>query len=176
LRIARFLLVLAGPASLAGCHRSAADKAAEAAPSADAVKQSLAGLKGQLGDLEAKFTALREQVEAVPQDLPGFRELRAKFYGIEEGRGVMDAKLSLLAGRLESASAEKRAELQQIAKEITDTYNDIRQIEQLHVALLHQVMAYERLAAREKQAAAEATPAPAPTPAKNPRSKSKAKD
>jgi hypothetical protein len=144
---------LVGADSLVGCHKTAPDQAGETAPSRDSVKQSLDGLKSQLGELEARFSAMRKQIEAVPPDLPGFREVRAKFYAIEEGRGITDAKVTLLSSRLDSAWASgKRDELRQVAKEITETYDEIRQIDQLHVAALHQVLAFQRLALREKEA------------------------
>src|SRR5262249_13162824 len=77
--------LVVGAGSLAGCHRSTADKAGEAAPDAASAKRSFDGLRTELGELTARFSALRKQVEAVPQDLPGFREVRAQFYALEEG-------------------------------------------------------------------------------------------
>jgi len=125
--------------SLVGCHRSTADE--------DAVKRSLSGLQGQLAELTTRFAALRKQVEAVPPDLPGFREVRARFYATEEGRGITAAKVTLLAGRLDAAlRAGRRDELHGLSNEIAETYGELRQIDQLHVALLHQVLALQRMA------------------------------
>jgi uncharacterized membrane protein len=135
-RILPFLVVM----FVAGCHRKA---------DGEAVKRSLDGLKSQLGELTARFADLRKQVEAVSPDLPGFSEVRARFYATEEGRGVIDAKVTLLSSRLDAASsAGKRDELEQISKEIAETYKELGQIDQLHVALLHQVMAFQRMALR----------------------------
>ena len=147
LRIAGFWLALVGAGSLVGCHKTAADKAEEAS-----IKQSLDGLKSQLGDLETRFSTLRKQVEAVPPNLPGGSELRGRFYAIEEGRGITDEKVKLLSGRLDSAlSSGKRQEIRQISKEIAETHDELDQIDQLHIALMHQVMAFQRLAQREAE-------------------------
>jgi hypothetical protein len=155
-RLLVLLGLLAGGGSLVGCHRGTAAKAGEAAPSADAVKRDLEGVKGQLGDLTARFTDLRKQVEAVPPNLPGFQEVRAKFYATEEGRGVMDAKVTILAGQLDAAlSSGKGAELLKVSKDIAETRNELGKIDQIHVALLHQVMGLQRMAAREKEASAK---------------------
>lgn len=145
-RIVRLLMALVGAGSLLGCHKSAADKAEDAS-----VKQSLDGLESQLGELETRFSDLRKQVEAVPANLPGRSELRGRFYAIEEGRGITDEKVKMLSGRFDSAlSSGKRAELRQISKEIAETHGELDQLDQLHIALLHQVMALQRMAMREK--------------------------
>jgi hypothetical protein len=155
LRILRCLVGLVGASSSVGCHKNAPDKVGEAAPDADSVKKSLAALRSRLGELQAKFATLRKQVEAVPPDLPRFREVRANFYAIEEARGITDAKVTLLSSRFESALASRKSEeLRQISKEVAETYDEIRQFDQLHIAALHQVMALQRLARREKEAAA----------------------
>jgi hypothetical protein len=160
------LLVAGG--SMAGCRKSGVDKA-----QADAVKQSLDGLKKQFAELQTKFMALRKQVDAIPPDLPGFQEFRAKFYAAEEGRGVTDGKTMWLSSRLDEAvSVGNRAELEQISKDITQTYDDIRRIDELHVKMMHQAMAFERMA-RQEGAAAAAPPSPTPPIAKAKRSKSK---
>jgi hypothetical protein len=123
---------------MVGCHR-------HQGPNAASVKQSFDGLQGQLGDLKTRFQALRKQVDAMPPDVPGFAEVRAKFYGIEEGRGIIDAKTTLLSTRLASASSSgKTEELQQVSKDITQTADDVKRLDQLHVELLHQVMAFQR--------------------------------
>jgi hypothetical protein len=143
------LMGLLGAGSLAGCHKAAG----EAVPEGGSVTQALSGLQSRLGDLETRFSALRKQVEAVPPDLPGFREARATFYAIEEGRGITDAKVWLLSKRLDSAlSSGKREDLRQISKEIGDTYDEVRQLDQLQIASLHQMLAFQRMAIREKGA------------------------
>jgi hypothetical protein len=150
------LVGLVGASSSVGCHKTTPDKVGDAAPDGDSVKKSLAALRSRVGELQAKFSTLRKQVEAVPPDLPRFREVRANFYAIEEARGITDAKVTLLSGRFESASTSRQGEeLRQISKEIAETYDEIRQIDQFHIAVLHQVMAFQRLARRETGAAAQ---------------------
>jgi hypothetical protein len=138
LKVAFVVLVSAVP--LVGCRR--------AAPTDEgSVRRSLDGLQGQLGQLTARFAALRKQVDAVPLDLAGFSEVRARFYAVEEARGVADVRVTLLASRLDSASSSgRRDELQQISKEVAETSSELRQIDALHVALLHQVLAFQRMA------------------------------
>ena len=152
---------LGGAGSLGGCHKTAPERAGLAARNGDAVKQSLDGLKSQLAGLEARFSALRQQIEAVPPELPGFREVRAKFYELEEGRGITDLRVTLLSSRLDSAlTSGKAEELGQISKEVGETYDEICHIDHLHEAVLHQVLAIERLALRQKEVSAEARSAP----------------
>jgi hypothetical protein len=163
--------ILAGAGALAGCHK-AADKAKVAE-----LKQSLDGLRKQLDELTTKFGELRKQVDALPPDLPGYSETRAKFYGTEEGRGVTDLKVTLLAGRLDAASsAGKGADLEPLSKDIAQTYGELREFDQIYVTLLHQVMTLQRLEARRKAEAAAAATAEASPPApaakgKRPKSK-----
>jgi hypothetical protein len=155
------LLGLAGAGSLVGCHQTAREKAGLAARNGDAVKQSLDGLKSQLAGLEARFSALRQQIEAVPPELPGFREVRAKFYALEEGRGITDLKVRLLSSRLDSAlTSGKPEEMGQVSKEVGETYDEICHIDHLHEAVMHQVLAFERLALREKEVSAESSSTP----------------
>src|SRR5262249_17987211 len=96
------LSLLAGTGSLVGCHRAKTEKT-EAAPANDSAKQSLDGLKTRLDALNVKFSALGKQIEGVPPDLPGFGELRAKYYAVEEGKGIMGPKIASLSDRLDSA-------------------------------------------------------------------------
>jgi hypothetical protein len=168
------LVGLAVAGSLVGCRKNAPDNS-NPALTGDAVKQSLADLKNRLDELKKKFMALREQVDAIPPDMPGFGDVRVRFYATEEGRGTTDGKSVWLASQLEAAvKSGNRAELEQVSKDIAATYDDIRKIDELHVKLLHQVMAFERMAhqaqAAEKQAAKEAAATPI---AKSPRAKSR---
>ncbi|HXU00952.1 MAG TPA: hypothetical protein VN903_08170 [Polyangia bacterium] len=158
-----------GALPLAGCRKKI---------DPEPVKQSLAALKVQLGELKTKFMALREKVEAIPPDLDGFGDARARFYAAEEGRGVTDGKAAWLSSRLDAAvTANNGEELQSISKDIAATYDDIRRIDEMYVKLLHQIMSFERKANQQKaEAAAVAATAPPAAPAPNPkpkRSKSK---
>jgi hypothetical protein len=149
--LAVFAALLAAAGPLAACRRNVADKASQ-----DEAKESLEKLKGQVAELKAKFSALRKQYDAVPLDVPGFSEARGKFYAIEEGRGITDLKVTLLSNRLDAALASgKRDELQQVSKDITQTFDEVHQIDELHVKLLHQVMAFERMARQMKEPGAD---------------------
>ncbi|HSS40397.1 MAG TPA: hypothetical protein VLT58_16640 [Polyangia bacterium] len=111
------------------------------------MKVSFAGLKKQFGDLQQRFADLGKEVEAIPADLPGYPQLRASFYGAEEARGVADAKVTLLSDRLNAALAPGRGdELQQVSKEIDGALGQAREIDQLYLKLLHQVLAFQRAA------------------------------
>jgi hypothetical protein len=169
LRTVAFLTgLLVGGGSLIGCHRKSADKPA---PSADSLKQSVAGLRKQLDDLKTKFMSLRKQVEAIPDDLPDFPEARARFYAAEEGRGTTDAGVVVLASRLDAAlSSGNREELQQISADIVGASESIRKLDELYVKMLHQMMAFDRMARMQKEPAASSPTPPSP---KTKRSKSK---
>lgn len=136
----------------AGCHRNSATISAQ---DAAAVKQSLDGLGARLKTLEAQFGDLRKKIETVPAELPNYRETRETFFATEEGRGVMDAKMTLLSTRLATAMASRKPEeLADLSKEIATTGTSVGQIEQLYVTLLHQVMALQRMAEKQQQAKA----------------------
>jgi hypothetical protein len=154
-----------------GCHRRAADEAGLAGPNPEMVKQSFAGLQKQFGDLQQSFSNLSQDVEAVPANLAGYPQLRAHFYAVEEVRGVTDANVSMLAGRLASAlRSGKRDELQQVSNDIDRASNDCRKIGALYLKLLHEVMAFQRAAEQRKPALAASSGAP--SPAKTKQSKS----
>ena len=134
--------------SLAGCHKRSADGPNTTnAPSEASVRQALDGLTPRLNELNAKFAALHRQFDPLPPSLPGFSEVRAKFYATDEGLGVMGPKLAWLSGRLEAASkAKDRAQLQGVSNDIATTYDEMRQIDQIALELVHQVLPFQRMA------------------------------
>src|SRR5579863_6312244 len=133
--------LIAGGAPLGGCRKGPADRAAQAGPSSDSVKQSFDALKKQSDDLEQSFSRLTKDVEAVPTDLRGYPQVRARFFEAEEARGVTNAKVTVLSGRLESAlRSGKRDELQLLSNDISKTSGDVRQLGEIYLKLLHQVM------------------------------------
>jgi hypothetical protein len=138
----------------AGCHR-AADNAGQAAPNPEVVKQSFALLEKQFSDLQQSFSNLSKDVEAIPANLPGYPQLRGHFYAVEEARGVTDAKVNMLSGRLESAlRSGKSEELRQVSNGIDKASDDCRQIGALYLKLLHEVMAFQRVADQQNRALA----------------------
>ena len=146
--------------SLVGCHKIAADKTEQAAPNPDSVKQSYAALKKLSDDLQQNFSNLSKDVQSIPADMPAFPRLRSHFYEVEEARGVTDAKVTILSSRLDSAlRSGKPEELQQVSNEIDKTSKDLQKIGALHVKLLHEVMAFQRVADDHKQALAAAASA-----------------
>jgi chromosome segregation ATPase len=150
-----------GAGSLAGCHKTAAGEVSEAALNEASVKRSLDGLQSQLGQLEAKFAVLRKQVEAVSPDLPGLSQVRALFYSTEEARGITDVKVKLIANRLASASGSRRPEeLRQISKDIAETHDEVRQIDELHASLSSRARALQRAGGAESDTAPRAGSAP----------------
>jgi hypothetical protein len=158
--LATFLLSLAaGAGALDGCHKTAADKPG---PNPDAVQQSLAGLRKQFGDLQQSFSRLSKDVESIPANLPGYPQLRAHFYAVEEVRGVTNARVTMLSDRLASAlRSGNRDELQQVSSDIDKASSDCRQIGALYIKLLHEVMAFQRVADQRTQALAASGAAPA---------------
>jgi len=129
------------------------------------VKTSFDDLNARLKTLERQFGDLRKKVDTIPAELPNYRETRETFFATEEGRGVVDAKMTMLATRLDAAMASRKPEeLQDLSKELTTTSASVSQLEQLYVTLLHQVMALQRAA--EKRAGANDAPEEA-APAKS---------
>jgi chromosome segregation ATPase len=152
--------------ALAGCQRRS-NQVAE-------VKQSLEALKPQFAELKKRFMDLRERVESIPSDVPGFGEARARFYAVEEARGVVDGKISWLSSQLDAASRSgNRDELQQVSKDIVRTQEDIRKIDDIHTKILHEMMAFQRMAQQEPAAGAVAASPTAAAPAPPPRAKTK---
>ncbi len=157
LRSLTVLIGFLGAGPLAGCHRREAKEAGEVAPNRTSVKRSLDGLERQVGQLESNFAALRKQIEAVSPELPGFSQIRAQFYSTEEARGITDAKVKLIANRLASTAGsgspeDLRKELQKISKDIAETYDEVRQIDELHTSLSSRLHALEGAGGRSYEA------------------------
>lgn len=154
------MCLLASVSVVCGCQKQKSEKASESQAALDpnSVRQSLRGLEPQLNALDTKFADLRKQVEAMPSDVPGFGPVRAKFYATEEGRGIMGAKFMWLSERLDSAQkSRKREELEKVSKDVAKTYDEVRQIDQIALELVHQLSRLQRVAAlRAKEAHAEA--------------------
>ena len=157
------LLVAAVP--LVGCHKQPAGEA-EVAPNKDSIKQSYDELKPQLVLLRTMFSGLRQQFEALPEDLPGLDETRAKLLSAEEVLGVTGGRVTWLSGELDSAlQTGKNAQLQQVEKQIADTSDEMRQLDRVGLELTHQLLPFERMATPEpKELNAAAPPAQSARP------------
>jgi outer membrane protein OmpA-like peptidoglycan-associated protein len=148
-------------ASVAACRKHEPDKEETAPTFADqtALRQSLEGLKPVLESQDARFASLRKQVESLPADLPGFADVRAKFYATEEGRGIMGAKLGWLSQRLASAAQAKNgAELQKVKRDIQKTRDELREIDKLSVVFVHQLAQLQRMSGLQREESSAAAP------------------
>lgn len=68
---------------------------------------------------------------------------------------MADARVTLLSDRLDAAVASGRgADLQQLSKEIEQAQGQAREIDQMYLKLLHQVLAFQRAGDRSAGAAA----------------------
>jgi len=152
----RWLLVSLLPlaaGSLAACHKDAPAKAnqvviktnpEELARKAEAAKQSLEGLKPQLSALNATLAELHREFDPLPPGLPGFGETRGKFYTTAEGLGTMNASLSWLSGRIDSAvKSGNGAELDAISKDITQKYDEVRHVDRITLELREEVRPFK---------------------------------
>jgi hypothetical protein len=112
---------------------------------ADAARQSLDGLRPLLAVQNAKFAELHRQFDPLPPGLAGFGETRGTFYGVDEGLGRLNTKLSWLSGRIDAAvQAGNLAELQEISKDITRTSADIQKVDRLGLELAEQVRPFQQ--------------------------------
>ncbi len=142
--------------TVVGCHKAEPNKPdhADAAPNAAAAKQSLDGLKPKLSELNANFSDLRKQVEAIPANFPEFGDVRAKFYSSVEALGAMGAKLNWLSDRLDTAVREGKPDaLATVSEDIAHTYEELQQAERTRIELVHALSPFSQQA----QAAAAPT-------------------
>lgn len=114
---------------------------------ADSANRSLAELEPRLASLNAKFDSLHKLFDPLPPDLPEYGETRSKFYAADEGLGRMNAKLPWLASQIESAiKASDGAQMEELSKSVTRTFDDVQQVDRLALELLHEVMPFTRMA------------------------------
>lgn len=155
--------LLAGSNWLAGCHkgRTNAENAnkVDAGPNEPSMMQSLDGLKRQLSAMNARFTALHKQFDGLSPNLPGFGEVRARFYATDEGMGIMGPRITRLSNGLDSAlKSGNREELQKVSADIAATYDQMGEIDRIATELMHQVSPFERMARLEELEITGGTP------------------
>ena len=154
-RVLQVLLLLSA-SSLTACHKDPSQKPqpvvvqkspAELKQLTDSANQGLEGLKPLLSALDAKFSALHQQFDPIPPDLPEFGGTRGKFYAAEEGLGRMNAKIPWLSSQLAAAvKSRDGAQLEELSASITRSYEDVRQVNQVAMELLHEVRPFTKLA------------------------------
>jgi outer membrane protein OmpA-like peptidoglycan-associated protein len=154
------------------CHKTRADDAnadkgsaaananqVEVGPNEDSVKQSLEGLKPRVSAVDATFTALHKRFDALPPNLPGFDEVRARFYATDEGMGIMGPKITWLSNRLDAAlKSGNREELQKVSSDIAATYKELDEIDRIVIELTHDVSPFERMVRVQELEITGATP------------------
>ncbi len=189
------LALAAGGGSLAGCHKPAAEQAAQPSQPEQAaqpapppkepevvmpdppatpegLKKAYADLTKQYADMQQSFADLSKDVEAIPTDLQGFPQLRANFYAVEESRGVAAARVTMLGSRLDAAlRSGKKEDLQQVATGIGKASNDGRKLGEMYIKLLHGTMAYQRVVDHHKEAVAASSAPATPAKGKHPKPK-----
>jgi outer membrane protein OmpA-like peptidoglycan-associated protein len=165
--------LLAGSGALVACHQNRSDDANAdkgspagsanqldaAPPDPESVKQSLEGLKPRVSALSETFTSLHKRFDALPPSLPGFDEVRARFYATDEGMGIMAPKLTWLSNRLDSAlKSGNRDELQKVSTDIAATHKELDEIDRIVIQLTHDVSPFERAVRLQELEITGATP------------------
>lgn len=145
------LALAAGP--LAACKSKSQDKSSKAAVKkspaelkklSDSAKKSLDGLTAPVDALRARIAELHKEFDPLPPGLPGFGETRSEFYTTAEGVGMMHAKLTWLAGRLDTATKTGNGdELEEVSKDITKTYDEVATADRITVGLIHKVQPFK---------------------------------
>jgi len=156
LRILQGLMIVVACGQLVACRKDPPQKAApvvvkkspaELKQLADSAYQSLEGLKPKLEALTVQFRALHQKFDTLPPDMPDFEPTRGKFNSADEGLGRMNAKIPWITGKLDAAvKAGDGAELEEISKSIASTYDDVPQVNQVAMELIHEVAPFVRMA------------------------------
>lgn len=122
------------------------DAGTKAPVSFDAVKKSLEGLKPRMDATRAELTALHKRFDPLPESLPGFREVRMKFYNTDEGFSVVDMKIPWLSGQMDTVvrSGDQQL-LQKIADDVAATYSDLDKIDAIALTLTHEIVPFEHM-------------------------------
>lgn len=151
-RVAPLSLALLTLVSLQACHketkappkRTVVSDPVELQRSAAQARQALEGLKPQLSALNATLAELHQQYDPLPPGLPGFGETRGKFYATAEGVGMMNASLPWLASRIDAAvKSGDSAALAAVASDITQRYDEVRQVDRVTLELRHEVLPFK---------------------------------
>ena len=141
------LLVALAATSLAACKRKLDEaKRAELDKAFSEYKVDVEKLQKAAAGLHARLTAL-------PEDLPGFPEVRLKLLTIEEALGVEGARVKWISGELGKAvGAGSREQAEKVAEEIRNATVGNEGVAKVMVQMTHQLMPFERMAAAARGA------------------------
>lgn len=118
---------------------------AEVQKLAESARKSLDGLKAPIETLRARIQELHKEFDPLPPGLPGFGETRSDFYTTADGVGMLHTKLGLLSSRLDAASkAGDASALEELSKEIEQTYRDVTSADRISVELIHRVQPFKK--------------------------------
>jgi hypothetical protein len=149
------LLFISCFAILAACNtKSKPDAAAEAKRnvaelqrSADAARQALQKLEAPLADLNGKYAPLHKEYSALPADIAGFEDARAKFFTAYITLGQLSTKHIVLSSRIDEAlKSGDRAEFEAINRDIATLPADIGIMDKLALESLHKVLPFKKAA------------------------------
>ena len=154
--VAILALVLALPfGCLAGCvtnknagssQASQSDSGTDAPATFEAVKKSFDGLTPRMDATRAELNSLHKRFDPLPQSLPGFREVRTKFYNTDEGFSVLDMKIPWLSGQLDTVAKSGDKELlQKVSKDVASTYTDLDKVDAIALELTHEIAPFEHI-------------------------------
>ena len=152
-RRATAILALGLALPFAGCvdnksspHPSQSDAGAEAPVSFGDVKKSFEALQTRMDTERAAFTNLHKRFDPLPPNLPGFRDVRMKFYNTDEGFSVLDMKIPWLSGQMDAAAKSgDPAALQKVSKDIDATNADLDKVDVIALALVHELAPFEHM-------------------------------
>jgi hypothetical protein len=153
-RQVRARLALALALALAGCldnkSPGSAPNKTDAATgdlvTADSLKKAFDGLQPRMDATTAEFNSLHKRFDPLPAELPGFREVRTKFYNTDEGFSVITMKIPWLSGQIDAAvKSGNQDALQKVSQDIASTYTNLDKIDGIALALVHEVAPFERM-------------------------------
>jgi outer membrane protein OmpA-like peptidoglycan-associated protein len=122
------------------------DAGAEAPVSFGDMKKSFEALSARMDNERAEFTKLHKRVDPLPASLPGFRDVRMKFYNTDEGFSVLDMKIPWLSGQIDAAATSgDPAAVQKISKDIAATNADLDKIDAIALSLVHELAPFEHM-------------------------------
>jgi len=154
-RLLCFSLCLAlGAISLPACKQQQEVERAKAS-----ANQSYEDLKALVGRLQTATADLRARFNALPEDLPDLEPIRSRLLAVEEVLGVEGGRVQWLSGELNAAfRAGKKEPIQKLSQEIRVSVEGDKGVGNTILALTHQLLPFERLAAQREASATQVAP------------------